>query len=118
MEFVALLRIHLEIGKGAVGRRAGGIREHIHDGRHALAMLAREGRLLVDCRRDQSDEGVEQAALCFQQQAVLERNGGLRRERFGQRLDPRREGDDRTVIVAGVDELQDADDLVAAVLKR
>jgi hypothetical protein len=75
--------------KSASGPSRGLVRrfgQHHRQFRAALAVLAGVGRLVVDCRVDELDEGFEQHLELADQLPVGQRDGGLRGERFGEAL--------------------------------
>ncbi len=85
----------------------------------AVAVPAGVGRLLVDGLVEQADEGLKEVLELDDELPVGERNGRLRGERLGEALVGLAERDnDARSAVLGVDELEDADDLVLVVLHR
>mgnify|MGYP003378716587 CR=1 FL=1 len=96
-----------------------GLGEHHRQFGHALAMLSGIGRLVVDCRVDEPDEGFEEDFELVQQLPVGQRDGGLRGERLGEALVRfGKRHDDIVLRHAGIDQLQHADDLALVVLHR
>ncbi len=96
-------------------RRVG---QHHRQFGHALAVPPRVGGLGVDRGRDQLDEGIEQILLGLQKLLVVQGHRRLGRQRLDQGLNAVGERNHRlAVVVAGVDELQNADDVVLVVLQ-
>ncbi len=119
LEFVAILVAHGEAGQRPVAGEFNRLGQHHRQRRHALAVAAGIGRLLVDRQVDELDERLEQLLQLTDQQAIGQRHRGLGGERLGKALvgageDARR----ATVRVDRVDELQDTDDLVLVILHR
>jgi hypothetical protein len=80
------LSVSLKSGERAFAGGDGRFGQHHGQLRHALAVAAGVGRLLVDGEVDQLDEGLEQRFKLLDQLAIAQERGGLRGERFGQAL--------------------------------
>jgi hypothetical protein len=86
LQLVAIAVVHPEGRQRSFVGFVGGLGQHHGQGRHALAMAAGIGRLFVNRQVDQVDQGLEQFFKLGDQQAIGQRNGGLRSQRFGQAL--------------------------------
>ena len=93
-------------------RAAGGVGDQLGEDRDAAAVLAGVGRLLVDRLHDQLDQALEQRAELAGEAMLRERDGGLRRERLGQREALGRKA------AAGAQQLEHADHVALVVPHR
>ena len=118
LELVAVLLAHAERGQRAHLRARRRLGQQVGQHRHALAVAAGVGRLLVNGGVDQLDQRLEQVLQLGDQDAVVERDGRLRGQRFHQLLLGVAEGVHGAGGVARVDQLQHADHAAVVVLHR
>ncbi len=119
LQLVAFLVVEGEAGQRPIPRCRHGFGQHHGKHRYALAMAAGIGRLFVDGQVDHADEGFEQGFQLIDQQAVGQRHGRLRGERFGQaQVGIGKLAHHAALCVDGVDQLKNADHFVLVVLQR
>ena len=110
-QLVALGVGERELLQRSLARRAGRVGDQLGEDRHATAVLAGVGRLLVDRLHDQLDQPLEERAELAGQAVLRERHGGLRGERL-------REREALGLEAAGPQQLQHADELPLVVPHR